>query len=61
MDITEDLLYSEIGRQVVRGRVLEANLRAAITESRRQAQEIEDLQAQTTMAAEIASETVSGT
>lgn len=44
MEITEDTLYSEIGRQVVRARMLEASLRQTITENRRLTQRVEQLE-----------------
>ena len=47
MEINEDVLYAEIGRQVVRGRVLEANLRAAVVENRRLNAEVIRLTAET--------------
>ena len=43
MEITEDLLYAEIGRATIRARVLENNLRASLADNRRLASEVEAL------------------
>lgn len=44
MEITEETLYAEIGRQVVRACVLEANLRHTVTENRRLNQRVSILE-----------------